>query len=229
MGFLKHSVCVMVLLLFSSCMTTSRMNKLVMKYYVKQSKTILTPPPSDVLEMDYSKLKNVNGYSKSKYKSFFTVPLLVYTFSKERIQCEINPKLLTWQLNERLRSYLQSSDFVDKMNGRKVVIEWRKLPNVIEHKYVSHFLALPYTYSNVSVTKTDFRSDEGAFACVMKLIDSNGQVIKEKVYEDVLKAVLIETFFEGRRRDFIWNGLDQVSERNTAAFQLMINSILDEI
>lgn len=219
----------MVLLLLSSCMTTSRMNKLVMKYYVKQSKTILTPPPSDILEMDYTKLKRVNGYSKSRYKSFFTVPLLIYTFSKERIQCEINPKLLTWQLNEKLKSYLQSSDFAEKMSNRKVVIEWQKLPNVIEHKYVSHFLALPYSYNSASITKTDFKGEQGTLICIIKILNRDGVILSEKTHETVLDPVLIETFFEGRRRDFIWHGLDMVSERNTIAFQQLIDKILQEI
>lgn len=210
-------------------MTTARMNKLVTKHYVNKNKTILTPAVNPNLEIDYSGLKHVNGYCNSKYKRFFTVPLLIYTFSKERIQCDINYKLITWPMIDKLNNYLGQEYYQEKLNGKKLVLEWKRLPNTIEHQYVNHFIALPFSYVDIDVTKVHFKSDLGSINCVMKLLDASGHVLKQVNLEESMNPILIESFFEGRRRDFIWNGLRAMDEHYNMAFHQLINSILEQI
>jgi hypothetical protein len=229
MNFLKDSVCILVMLLFSSCMTTSRMNKLVTKHYVSKHNTILKPELNQNLDMDYGSLKYINGFCKSRYKSFYTVPMLLYTFSKEQIECEINYRLITWPLIEKLNNYMGQEYYKEKFYGKKIIIAWQNLPNTLEHKYVNHFIALPFTIVDIDVTKVHFKSDLGKIACFIKIVDSEGHELKSVKFEETMNPVFIETFYEGPRRDFIRNGLNIMDQRYNMAFHQLINSILKEI
>lgn len=227
--FVRYTGLLVCIVLLSSCMTRSRMNKLVTKYYAQKDKLILSTPSKEQYEVNFTRLPVVNGYCHSKFKSFFTVPLLVYTFSKERIVCTINPKLVSWELTNILNKELSMEENAERIKGKKIILEWQHLPNTIEHKYVNHYVPMPRSYIDISVTKVDFKADNGKLELICKITDAQGTILKQLTIEETVEPVHIETYFEGRRRDFIWNGLTAMNEHYIAKYNTIVKNIIEEL
>lgn len=76
---------------FFSCMTTKKANKITNKFYEERSKYVINTTLPKFINfkpmMSFYSNANVN----SRYKSFYTIPLIFYTFSKETIETKLNP------------------------------------------------------------------------------------------------------------------------------------------
>lgn len=211
-------------------MTTSRMNKLVTNYYVKDKKLTLTAKPTENVRVAHSKLKNVNGFCKSTYKKFYTIPLIFYYYSYERIQCEINPKLLTQQFQVELSKWLDQEDNKAKLNGGSLDVQFTALPHNIHHRYISHYVPLYGRYStSFQVIRNVFMSDSGTVALTCEIKDRSGAVVKNMSIDRRLKAVNMDTYFTGRRKHFILQGMEVMSVEYETTFRELIQSILEEI
>ncbi len=215
-----------------SCMTAHRMDKLVTNHYTQKGRNLLVPPVNDYFDLDYSKVKHLNYFTESKYRAFFTVPLLFYTFSKEKIYCAINPKLVAYDFYMELQNTLSQEYYKSKLTDKHLTIQFLSLPNGVEHKYVSNYIALPSRYSasmGISINEISFTTDSGDVALKCFVRDKSGNTLKEISLNKRLNPVTIKTMFEGRRRDFIYNGMARFDERYLTIYRELINQILEEI
>ncbi len=213
-------------------MTTSRMNRLVTQYYTQKDRTPLTPVKSDYFQISYSGVKQVNGYCTSTYKSFFTVPLIFYTFSKEQIECKINPKIITKDFARKLDKQLNQEYYKLKLEGLTLQIKFTSLPNHISHRYVSHFIVVPGSYyynPTFAITESGFYAPRGAINLECKLINTAGDVKKEFYITREINSVIMEAPFEGSRRYFIFEGLDRLSQEFEYAYNNMVEELLEEL
>lgn len=219
---------ILTILVFTSCMTTSRMDKVVATYYAEKNKGFIKSFEVKNCEVSYAKLKQVNGFSKSRYKNFFVVPLLVYYFSYEKIHCQVNPKVVATPFARELSDWLNQQYYSDKLKDKQLEIEFVKMPNSFIHVYESQLLALPYS-TGISIVENDFLSDSGyvEINCILK--DSNGTIIKSINLSEKLDPVRISNYGNGRRKYFIIQGLDFVSERYEETFRKLIQNMLEEI
>jgi hypothetical protein len=213
-------------------MTTHRMDKLVGMFYTEKSTQVITPPTNEYFDVDYTKLKHMNYYSQSRYKAFFVVPLLFYTFSKEKIHCDINPKLIAYDLHMELKKTLEQEYYKNKLADKHIYIQLIKLPNWIEHKYVSNFIALPTRYSvgsGISVREVTFTSDSGNVVLKCGITDKAGNVLKIMEITKHLDPVYVETYAEGRRKYFIYNGLSILDSKYNRIYKEIITEIVQEL
>jgi len=213
-------------------MTTRRMDKLVALYYAQKSPQIISPPANEYFDIDYSKLKHMNYPSVSKHKAFFVVPLLFYTFSKSRVHCDINPKLIAYDLRTELGKTLEQEYYKNKMADKHIYIQFTKLPNWIEHKYVSNYIALPSRYtsgSGISIEEATFTSDSGHVVMKCAISDKAGNVLKVIELSKYLDPVYVQTYYEGRRRDFIYNGLSMLDEKYVTLYKQIVEEIVGEL
>jgi hypothetical protein len=170
-----------ILLFLQSCMLTSKMDKIVAKHYSNiQAVNLLDN--KNAISFSTDSLPKINGFCKSKYKHFYTIPLVVYIYSREKIVCEINPKYyVNATINEL--NYLMDSDSTKlKMENKSLELKFKKLPNTITHSFNGNFIGIQYLFGLFSLS---FNFEKMYYPEGIMSVD---YVIKDKATFSVLKA-----------------------------------------
>ncbi|MBA3663586.1 MAG: hypothetical protein H0W61_05175, partial [Bacteroidetes bacterium] len=143
--FLLGFIC---LLLLPGCMLTGKMTKLVSEHYAPKSRLTI-PDNISWLTVSTDSLKRINGYCESKYNSFFAVPLLVYTYSQEGIECRVNPKIYVNRIVTDLENKMKEQGAEGKITGKKLELSFTNIPTTFFHRYTSHYVALQLVFNNL--------------------------------------------------------------------------------
>ncbi len=183
-------------------MLRSKMDKIVTEYYAKK-KQILKPIESgnnSVIVID--SLKRVNGFCKSDSKSFFTVPLLFYYYSKEKILCRVNPKIYANAILSEIDGQLNTGDANRKLAGKTIEVIFSNIPSFFYHNYAEHFLVIQY--ANLSFAKEEVYNPAGDLRINFVIRDNQtSQIIKKgRVTEQFINTYFRKNYGE-RRNTFI--------------------------
>jgi len=213
-------------------MTSNRMDKLVANYYMTKDRHMLSPPSCAQYQMNYSNLGHVSGHSKTRYEKFFIIPLVFYTYSNEKMNCDINPKVLSHSFCKKLKYHLDQEYYKLKLEGRKLEIVFSSMPNTINHQYKNQVVFIPSQYyfnPIVYSKKEEFSFAAGDLLMQCKVKDYFGNVIKEFDVQREIQPIFYETEHEGMRKDFIYFGLDKLSAQYDDAYEGIVMQILDEL
>lgn len=138
----QTGIAVFCLLISQGCLLKKRIDSSIAAYYGKRSYYLNTyANPS--LKLNTDSLTLMPGYSKSRYNSFFTVPLLFYYYSNEKIRCDVNPLLLINSVMSRLGA-MSETEFPHLFEGRELELCFKKVPTTLYYKYKSHVLLSPF-------------------------------------------------------------------------------------
>lgn len=142
MLFKKTTVLFLVVIALQSCMLKSKMTKIVTEHYTK--KEALKPVVNANVTVNTDALARIPGYCRSSYQRFYTVPLLVYTFSSEAIRCQVNPNIYVNATNKEINKLLEGNK--EKLDNKQVEISFTNIPNAFNHNYKNHFIALQFLF-----------------------------------------------------------------------------------
>lgn len=152
---------VLMAITFSSCMLTSKMDKIVSEHYAGRA-SLRMPENTGDLVITSEGLPRVNGYCNSRYNHFFTVPLLVYTYSAESINCNINPTIYTSLISNEISRLLKNHP--EKSENRIIEVSITGMPSSFAHKYNNHFVFVQFVFNNItlSFTKNELFNTHGS-------------------------------------------------------------------
>jgi hypothetical protein len=195
---------VLVLFTLQSCMLCSRMDKLVSQHYAR--KQALKPIEEKAnVSINTTALNKVNGFCRSRYKRFFTIPLLIYTYSDERIQCDVNPKIYAGLIVRELYSKMETEEWRGKLDGKILYLNFGSIPSRFTHNYENHFIALPifYTSINLSYTKEEGFSERKGMYLSYTIKDNSGNILKQGELEQTVNNTYIKRPWSQWRKHFI--------------------------
>lgn len=184
----------MTIIAFQSCMLTSKMDKIVAKHYANiQAVNVLDN--KNAISFSTDSLPKINGFCKSRYKSFYTIPLVAYIYSHEKIVCEINPKYYVNATINELNYLMESDSTKLKMENKLLELKFKKLPNTITHNFNGNFIAIQYLFGLFSLS---FNFEKMYYPEGIMSVD---YVIKDKATFSILK--------EGTVNEMIFNVSDR--------------------
>lgn len=184
-------------------MLTSKLDKIVIEHYAK--KQALKPIESKNNSVIFTdSLKRINGFCKTEYKSFFTIPLIFYYYSKEKIFCRINPKFyantILAEFNDRLKDESKSK----KLDGKTIEIIFNTIPTSFYHQYTNHFVLVQY--ANLSFSKDELYNERDDLKISYIIRDNQtSQIIKRGRVENQFLSNSYRKAFRERRKTFIRN------------------------
>jgi hypothetical protein len=216
-----------MIFVLQGCMLTGKMDKIVSEYYAK--KRVLKPIEnnnSSVIPID--SLKRINGFCKSEYKNFFTVPLIFYYYSKEKILCRINPKIYANAILSEFNDQLIKAVDDKKLNGKTIEIIFNNIPTSFIHSYKDHLLIVQY--ANMSFVKDEVYN-EGSDLRISYIIRNKQtlQVIKKgRVIEPFPGSFYRKTYGE-RRKVFIKNFVTTFDEHLQVSCKQIAQLLIKEL
>ncbi len=126
------------LVLVQSCLLKNKVDRTVNTYYTKRNFNLQTYY-TDKLVLNTKEIPSVEGFCKTNYKSFFTVPLLLYTFSKEVIKCDVNPRILINTISNEINSMAENEEYAEMFSDKEIELIFKKVPTTFYYRYLSHF------------------------------------------------------------------------------------------
>jgi hypothetical protein len=215
--------------MLQSCMLNSKMEKIVSRHYARQKFTLAddTAP----LEIRTDSLKRVNGFCRSGFQRFFTVPLLVYTYSEEKIKCDINPKIMVNSIVTILRERLAAENVRTAMQGKTLQLHFLEVPSVFYHQYSNSYVMLPlFVVQTLSFTKEELWNNYSRYRIYYSLRDDvSGRVLKSGyLYQQVANETVRKSPGERRRR-CVENFVGIFDDNLQAAGRELALQVLNEI
>ncbi len=214
------------------CMLTSKMDKIVSGYYANKSSLNSLNNKNNFL-INTDSLKRLNGFCKSEYKSFYTVPLLVYTYSNEKIKCTVNTKFYVNAFVNELNKLLDLEYNKQKLDNKTIELFFTRIPNSFTHSYYSHTIIIQFLFGN-GITLA-FREDEMYYPqnkitlnYVIRDKSTSGVLKQGNFSELVNKAYSKKGYYEGRRyfvEDFV-QAYDNTMQYNCT---LIAQKLVDEL
>jgi hypothetical protein len=135
----RVGICFLCLTLAQSCLLKNKVERTVNSYYTKRSFNLQTYY-TDKIVLNTKEIPTISGFCKTNYKSFFTVPLLFYTFSKEIIKCDVNPRILINTISNEINSMAENEDYAEMFSDKEIELIFKKVPTSFYHRYRSHFV-----------------------------------------------------------------------------------------
>lgn len=123
--------CLQCLIIAQSCLLKNKVERTVNSYYSKRSFNLQTYY-TDRIVLNTKEIKSMPGFCKTHYKSFFTVPLLFYTFSKDVIKCDIIPGILINSISNEINSMAENEEYAEMFSEKEI--------ELIFKKYQLHFI-----------------------------------------------------------------------------------------
>lgn len=164
---------------FQSCMLTSTFDKAIAEHYGKKN-PFKPVNHNHALSVTTDKLPKVNGFSRSKYNRFFTIPLLIYTYSEEKITCQVNPKSYVNTILNEIDSLLNTDSIKKKFGKKSLELSVESIPTSFQHRYFNHFISLQILLGQIpaSFSKNEIFNTQGSIRVIYKLKDSLDNVVK---------------------------------------------------
>jgi hypothetical protein len=96
-------------------MLTSKMDKIVSKHYAG-AKAITSLDNRNAIAFNMDSLPKINGFCKSRYNAFYSIPIVIYVETREEIKCEINSKYYAYSTINELNNLLDRETNQLKLN-----------------------------------------------------------------------------------------------------------------
>jgi len=229
MIFFRLLTLAFILIIGQSCMLTGKMDRIVSEHYATKSLKIPTTAHNIIVHSD--SLPWINGYCKSRYNRFFTVPLIIYTYSDEMIQCKINPRIFASVIVNELNALIAQENNPDKLNGKTIEIWINDIPATISHRYTNHFVFFQLVVNSLtlSFTKNEMFNKKGDIRVRYLIRDNSMNVLKQGT---LTENVLYQYDFKStgqRRKYFVQNYLHSFDRELETSSKKIAQSIINEI
>jgi hypothetical protein len=205
MKLTRACVLLLVPLVLQQCMLSGKMTRIVSEHYAPKAKLRIQETPN-WLEVKTDNLPRINGYCQVNYNRFFTVPLIVYFYSDEKIQCSVNPKIYVNRLIDELTRSLTTNGIESKISGKKIEITVTSLPLTFHHRYYSHYAALQLLFNNLyfSISENELSNKAGSLAVDYVIRDNSAQnIIKAGSLSAGIPGSFVTKNYSQRRKFFV--------------------------
>ncbi len=225
-------LCVLfVFIVLQSCMLSSKMDKIVSKYYV-QKHGLKPIDNKNNFVVNTDSLQKINGFCKSNYKSFYTVPLLVYFYSTERIKCTINPRFYVNTLITEINKLLESEANQGKLNDKTIELSFKNIPTTFNHHYTNNsFVALIFlTQLSLSFTKDELYYPQSNLK-ISYIIKDKGTstIIKQGVLTEILTNANDKRYSIYKRKYFVENFVTSYDNTMQTICQSLAQQLINEL
>ncbi|MDX2174506.1 MAG: hypothetical protein SFY56_15490 [Bacteroidota bacterium] len=189
---MKTIIVFISIILLQSCMLTSKMDKIVSRHYAS-AQAITSLDNRNAIPFNIDSLPKINGFCKSRYSDFYVIPLIIYTYSCEKIVCEINPKYYVNATMNELNNLIERDANQLKLENKSLQLIFKKIPNSFIHKF-----------------------DANSFAFQYFIIPISGTIAKEKMYYDSNEIVVDYIIRDKSTKELIKKG--RIIETVTSVF-----------
>lgn len=201
--FFKNVILLASLAVFQSCMLPGKMNKAVSSYYITNNISRAIDNTNGFIIHDTA--QKINGYCQSKINTFYTVPLLVYTFSRESMTCKVNKNIYTNAIVKELNNKIASDSVGWEFNKKTLDLSFENVPNTFGHKYTSHFFFFQLIVNvYFSFVKNEMYSPMGNIKIKYIIKDKTSLLpIKEGYLEETVSNIYLKNERGRSRKKFI--------------------------
>lgn len=204
-NYLKFLFILSIALLLQGCMLTGKMTKLVSEYYAPK-KSLRVNDNTNWLIIKTDSLPRVNGYCQTRYNRFFTVPLIIYTYSAENIECKVNPKMYVNSIVAEINRLSQSTSTNKLLSGKIIELSVNNIPMVFNHNYDNHYVSLQFFFQNIglSITKNELFYKKNSLRVSYKIQDAATLTLLKQGYlsEPFSGAYYLKNYGQ-RRKNFV--------------------------
>lgn len=146
--------CLLCLIVAQSCLLKNKVERTVNSFYTKSSFNLQTYY-TDRIVLNTKEIPSISGFCKTNYKSFFTVPLLFYTFSKELIECDVNPRILINSISNEINSMAENEDYAEMFSDKEIELIFKKVPTTFYYRFKNHIVFVPFYFHFFATYNTD--------------------------------------------------------------------------
>lgn len=211
-----------------SCMLKSKMTKIVTDHYTK--KEALKPVATNYLTVNTDALPRLPGYCRSSYQRFYTVPLLVYFFSREVIRCQVSPNIYVNAINKEINKLLEGNK--EKLDNKQVEIAYTSIPNAFNHSYKNHFIAVQFLFFGITIStnKNEMYYPIGFIKLNYVVRDKTTQsILKQGELSEQIPNLYIKKDYNRRRKHFVEDFVTLYDNNTTNACQLIAQKLVNEL
>lgn len=231
MKYFKLLFIVSVFLLFQSCMLSGRMTKLISEYYAPK-KTLRVSDISNWLIIKTDSLPRINGYCQTRYNRFFTVPLIIYTYSEENIECRVNPKMYVNSIVSEINRLSQLPSNTKLLAGKIIELSVNNIPSVFNHNYTNHYVSLQFFFQNIglSITKNELLYKGNWLRVSYKIKDAITLTLLKQGYlsEPFSGAYYLKNYGQ-RRKIFVKNFIEQYDNALENSCKMIALKLMNEL
>lgn len=224
----KFTILFLVFTALQSCMLKSKMNKIVTEHYTK--KEALKPVNVDNLKINTDLIRPLPGYCRSSYQRFYTVPLLVYFFSREVIRCQVNPNIYVNATNREINKLLESNK--EKLDNKQIEIAYTSIPNSFNHSYKNQFVSIQFLFFGItlSINKNEMYYPIGFIKLNYVVRDKTTQAILKQgeLTEQIPNLYVTKSQYQ-RRKHFVEDFVTLYDNNTTNACQLIAQKLVNEL
>ncbi|MBL7913309.1 MAG: hypothetical protein JNJ41_19760 [Bacteroidia bacterium] len=204
------------------------MTKIVTDHYAK--KEALKPVNVDNLKINTDLIRSVPGYCRSSYQRFYTVPLLVYFFSREIIRCQVNPNIYVNATNKEINKLLESNK--EKLDNKQIEIAYTSIPNSFNHSYKHQVVSLQFLFFGFTfyTNKNETYSPIGFIKLNYVVRDKTTQsIIKQgELTEQIANLYTLKNSYESRKK-FVEDFVNLYDINTTNACQLIAQNLVNQL
>lgn len=212
-------------------MLTSKMDKIVAKYYV-QKNGLKQVDNKNNFTLNTDSLPRINGFCKSSYRNFFTVPLLVYFYSDEKIKCSVNPRFYVNALVNDVNKLLENESNNSKLNDKTIELYFKNIPTTFNHHYGNSFIVVQFFLVNLSLsfTKDELYYPQNKMRVSYVIKDKNSStILKQGDLSQVLTNASVKTRSIYRRKRFVENFVNSYDNTMENICQEMAQQLINEL
>jgi hypothetical protein len=190
---------------FCSCMLSSKMDKIVSEYYAKKGSLKPVEDKGHVV-FNSAPLQRVPGFCRSRYKNYFTIPLLFYTYASEKINCQVNPKIYAGAIASYFYSELNADSTWMMLKDKTLEVTFNELPCTFTHRYQDHYLILQYGF-NMSFSNEEMMDQAGKIRISYVIRDQAGNATQGQIEQPVSSTYNKRNFAQSRKtmvKNFIY-------------------------
>ncbi len=228
MSFKRIAFLFLVFVALQSCMLKSKMTKIVTEHYTK--KEALKPVTNTNVTVNTDALPRIPGYCRSSYQRFYTVPLLVYFFSKEVIRCQVSPNIYVNAVNKEINKLFESNK--EKLNNKQLEITFTNIPNAFNHSYKNHFIAIQYLFFGITIStnKNEMYYPIGFIKLNYVLRDKTTQnILKQGELSEQISNLYVKKEYYQSRKHFVEDFVTLHDNNTTNACQLIAQKLINEL
>ncbi|MGZ3898843.1 MAG: hypothetical protein ACXVO9_11605 [Bacteroidia bacterium] len=206
------------------------MTRIISEHYAKARTS--KPEDTNWLTVKTDSLPHINGFCKVRYQSFFTVPLLVYTYSEERMECKINPKIYVNEIVTELTKKLREPVNENKISGKIIELSVNYVPTTFYHRYNSHYVALQVIFSNVyfSVTNNELNNKASSIRVSYVIRDAaSSGVIRAGFLTAGIPGNYYKKSYSQRRKYFVQDYLSSFDRNLEYSSTQIANDLINQL
>jgi hypothetical protein len=211
-------------------MLSSRMDKLVSEYYAKNGSLKPIEDKGNVV-FNSSALQRVPGFCRSRYKNYFAIPLIFYTYASEKINCQVNPKIYAGAISRYIYAELGADSLPQKLQGKTLEISFNELPCTFFHRYQDHYVILQYGF-NMSFSNEDMADQGGRIRISYVIKDQAGNATQGQIEQPVSSTYYKRNYSQSRKsmiKNFIYTFDDKYINACQRAAQALSTDIRNNL